>query len=153
MQSLSYFSPYRFSENDKNNILSLHGNFWTNFTPYSSSDIFQYQLTDHLPIFLNLYQPDTNSNKEKHKISFRIQNTVNIDKFTSELTNIDWDIVLNNEIFDVNYEKFSRIIEYLHNKCFPTATKYISFNKLTNPWIATDILKNIKLKNSLFKKL
>ena len=131
MQSLMYFPhisrPTRFPDTNDNTPPSLLDNVWTNFTPYSLSGIFQYQLSDHLPIFLHLFH--TNIVPEvKHKISFRVSNTTNNEKFSRALTEIDWDSALHLDDINGNFEIFLTFIQDLYNKNYPIVTKHVSSN-------------------------
>ena len=157
MQSLTYFPhisrPTRFPDANDDTAPSLLDHVWTNFTPFSLSGIIQYQLSDHLPIFLNLHQTNTGAQEVKQKISFRVNNIYNRNKFTHGLTLINWDTALNLDNINDNYEKFVTIIQNLYNKCFPIATKYISLKRLNSPWLTTAILNSIKYKSLLFKNL
>ena len=72
MQSLTYFPhisrPTRFPDTNDDTAPSLLDHIWTNFTPFSLSGIIQYQLSDHLPIFLNLHHANTHSRRETKNI-------------------------------------------------------------------------------------
>ena len=121
MQSLTYFPhisrPTRFPDTNDDTAPSLLDHVWTNFTPFSLSGIIQYQLSDHLPIFLNLHQADNGTQGYKQKISFRVHNVHNRNKFSHDLALINWDTVLNHDNVNDNFEIFLTTIQ--NQQMFP----------------------------------
>ena len=96
MQVLNYFPhisrPTRFPDNPYLGHPSLLDQIWTNFTSPSSSGIIHFNVSDHLPIFINI---TLNLNlDDKHKITLRIVNNSNKNLFTNELSKLNWDDLL-----------------------------------------------------------
>ena len=96
MQALNYSPhisrPTRFPDNPDLGHPSLLDQIWTNFTPPSSSGIFHFNVSDHLPIFINI---TLHLNlDDKHKITFRIINNSNKNLFTNGLSKLNWDDLL-----------------------------------------------------------
>ena len=153
MQALNYFPhisrPTRFPDNPDLGHPSLLDQIWTNFTPPSSSGIIHFNLSDHLPIFINITLNLTLN--YKHKITFRIFNSSNYNLFTNELTNVNWDDLLSSPNTNENFNAFQDKIYTLYNAYFPLKTKFISSKRLQNPWISSGLLNSIKYKCTLFK--
>lgn len=153
MQALNYFPhisrPTRFPDNPDLGQPSLLDQIWTNFTPPSSSGIIHFNLSDHLPIFINITLNFTLD--YKHKITFRIFNGTNHNLFTNELSKVDWDEILSSHNTNENFNAFHDKINTLYNECFPIKTKFISTKRLQNPWISSGLLNSIKYKCTLFK--
>lgn len=153
MQSLNYFPhisrPTRFPDNPTLGQPSLLDHIWTNFMPLSLSGIIHYCMSDHLPIFINIiHQTNTNA---KHKITFRIKNINNYERFSNELQNIDWEALLIRSNTNENFKLFYNLVYDFYNKCFPVKTKYVSTKRLRNAWLTTGLLNSIKQKCKLFK--
>ena len=62
--------PTRFPEGRQNGVPSLLDHIYVNFAPPSTTGIIHYQITDHLPIFLNFVIPKIH--QETYNIKFRI---------------------------------------------------------------------------------
>ena len=153
MQTLNYFPhisrPTRFPDSPDLGQPSLLDHIWTNFTPPSLSGIFQYCMSDHLPIFINITQQSRPN--IKHKINFRNFNNVNHNSFTNELHKIYWEKILILANTNDNFNVFLNTIYELYNKYFPIKTKYLTLKRLQNVWLTNGILNSIKHKCKLFK--
>ena len=156
MQSLNFIPlisrPTRFPEGGQNARPSLLDHIYTNFIHQSIAGIIHYQITDHLPVFLNMVLPDKPTSYEK--IKFRLLTSENKERFKRALIDVTWEEILTegNDI-NTNFEKFINIFERLYNKNFPVTTKIISNKRMMNPWITTGLLNSIRHKNSLYKKM
>ena len=153
MQSLNYFPhisrPTRFPDNPTLGQPSLLDHIWTNFMHLSQSGIIHYCMSDHLPIFINIiHQINVNA---KHKITFRIKNSNNYEKFSKELQKINWEELLTLPNTNDNFKLFYNIVYDYYNKCFPIKTKYVSTKRLRNAWLTNGLLNSIKHKCKLFK--
>lgn len=141
MQSYNFFPlisrPTRLPLNNSTGSPSLLDHIWTNFTVPSSPGILLSPLSDHLPVFLNL--PTLEKLPENHKISFRVRNHDNCTKCKTNLTDVDWNLML------THHE--------INNNCnlFPKVTKLISTKRLQKPWISQGIIKTIQHKFTIYK--
>ena len=97
MQSLNYIPiisrPTRFPEGNQRGNPSLLDHIYVNFTLPSISGIIQFDLTDHLPIFVNILLPQKQDNLN-YKIKFRDFNENNQALFTRRLCGIVWEDLL-----------------------------------------------------------
>lgn len=153
LQSLNFFPhisrPTRFPDSSALGQPSLLDHIWTNFLPRSLSGIIHFSISDHLPIFININTeafPNT-----KHKITYRVINANNNNKFTSELEGINWEELLVLPNTNENFNLFHNIVNECYNKCFPIKTKFITAKRLHNAWLSSGILNSIKHKCKLFK--
>ena len=144
--------PTRFPEGDQNARPSLLDHIYTNFIHQSISGIFHYQITDHLPIFLNMVLPEKPCST--YNVKFRVFTEENKQLFKRELINVTWEEVLSidNDV-NQNYDSFIGIFNRLYNKFFPVKVKNISCKRMLNPWISTGLLNSIRHKNKLYKEL
>ena len=153
LQTVNFFPhicrPTRFPDNIDLSEPSLLDHIYTNFNNSFTSGILHYQISDHLPIFLNI----SISSKSQifHNIKFRLFNHWNKQKFRNKISIINWDNILNNDDVNSNFDAFLSNIKHIYNECFPIVTKTISEKRLNSPWINNDILNAIKTKNRLYK--
>ena len=153
MQSSNYFPhisrPTRFPDDNSTASPSLLDHIWTNFTDPSSSGILFSPLSDHLPVFLNL--PSIEKLNETHKISFRVKNYENCEKFRTKLSEINWNSLLVHHDTNINCNLFLDTIYTLYYSSFPKTSKQISTKRLKKPWITQGIIKSIHHKFNLYK--
>ena len=139
----------RFPQGKQAGNPSLLDHIYIIFTPPSTSGILHYDITDHLPIYLNFQMPEPINNS--FKIKFRIFNQDNEQKFTRKLAFTLWEELLTkndaNENFDIFYLQF----EKMYNECFPITCKTISSKRIERPWLSNGLITSIKNKNKLFK--
>ena len=156
MQSLSFIPlisrPTRFPEGNQNARPSLLDHIYTNFIHQSIAGIIHYNITDHLPVFLNMVLPEKPNSTEK--IRFRLFTRENKDLFKRELITVTWEEILIDESdINTNFNRFICLFNRIYNKHFPVITKIISNKRMMNPWITTGLLNSIRHKNKLFKKM
>ena len=108
-------------------------------------------ITDHCPTFLRIPIITNNYLNAKTKISFRLVNAANKDKFSHMLRNLNLDSVRDRNINIFTDALISRINE-IYCTCFPLKIKYISNKQINNPWVDRSILNLIK-KSQYFKLL
>ena len=154
MQSMNYFPhilrPTRFPDNPQLGKPSLLDHVWTNFLLPSLSGILYYNISDHLPVFINLIKQSTPNSM--YKKTFRDFSNYNQDKFTYELQQIDWENLYHMTNANESFNYFIDTISKLYNKCFPMKTKFISHKRLQNPWLTTGLMNSIKQKFNLLKQ-
>ena len=141
--------PTRFPDTLNLSEPSLLDHIYTNFNNNFTSGIMHYQISDHLPIFLNISIPPKSRNF--HKIEFRLLNERNKQNFSNKISLIDWNDVLTINDVNGNFETFLSKIYQLYNESFPIVSKQISEKRLNSPWINQKILNAIKTKNKLYK--
>ena len=143
--------PTRFPEGAQLGAPSLLDHVYLNFTPPLVSGILHYKISDHLPVFTNIFVP-----KDKcppNRIKFRVFSQTNKELFTRGLCDIEWENILThdnvNENFDLFYDKFSEIYE----RHFPIKTKVISHKRYNCPWLTSGLMTSIKTKNVMYKHM
>ena len=142
--------PTRFPPN---NIVSpsLLDHTWVNSYNHIQSAIYKIDITDHCPTF-SFLKLNTNISNEKTKISFRLYNEINYNKFYETLSNFRWDFNNHNDIND-KFQYFYNTLNKIYTKNFPLKTKQISKNRASKPWLTQAILDSIKTKARNFKLL
>ena len=151
LQSLTFMplisKPTRFSSNDAT-LPTLLDQMWSNFPMNYSSGIIIHDLTDHKPIFLLLdcdKRPD-----DLVKISFRIYDDNSYDKFFSEISNINWNEVISDDI-NSSMSRVENILNSIYCNCFQIKHKFVSTKRSKKPWLTSSILKSIRTKSHKFK--
>ena len=143
--------PTRFPPNDSGSP-SLLDQIWTNKPTASyKCGIILSDLTDHYPTYYHTPIPVDNSShgSEKIKISFRLINEENNDRFALALSSFDWSFIETLSV-DTSVEFFISQLNSLYQKYFPLKTKYISLKKALNPWMNDYISKLIKYKSQYY---
>ena len=114
------------------------GNFWCD-------------ITDHLPNFVLL----RNNPKNRHKLNnlpfIKLYSPKNIQKFKSNVSNINWDDLHRCNNLNEGYIFFHTQITECYNKCFPTVrlSRKHARDKL---WVTKGIKQSSNHKNKLYKK-
>ena len=142
--------PTRFPQGRQLGTPSLLDHLFINFSPASTAGILHYDITDHLPIFLNLHLPKPI--ETSYSIKFRIFNEENETKFTRKLAYTLWEEILIDPDVNNNFDLFYSTFERLYNECFPIKTKIISAKRFQSPWLSSGLINSIKNKNKMFKK-
>ena len=155
IQSLNYIPiisrPTRFPEGNQRGTESLLDHIYVNFTLPSIAGILQYDISDHLPVFMNILLPDRHDNVN-YKIKFRIFNDTNKGIFTRRLCDVEWEDLLSDDVsVDVNFDLFYGKFYSLYNQCFPVTCKTISNRRVKNAWITSGLLTSIKRKSTLYR--
>ena len=148
IQSLNYIPiisrPTRFPVGNQRGNESLLDHIYVNFTLPSISGIIQYDLLDHLPVFVNTLLPQKHDNLN-YKLKFKIFNKTNKALFTRRLCNIDWEDILSADRgVDENFDTYYNVFNNLCNDCFPITTKQVSNQRVKNPWITSGLLTSIR---------
>ena len=128
---------------------SLLDHIWVNQLQYNNSGILLSDLTDHCPIFIHL--PYISSNNNSIKITFRVHEQENIDKFLQKLSSINWNFEEEVQCVDRLTTNFISKLNETYQKCFPLKTKQIGAKRLQKPWLTSGILKSIKTKSNYYK--
>lgn len=113
------------------------------------SSVFDYNITDHSLILINILH------KEPNKVKLKISGERKIDflQLNDALKSESWNEVYHaedvNKAFDVFLEVLNR---YIHK--FSSQNKYRNnkYNKL-KPWITSELISKINYKNSMYKKM
>ena len=132
---------------------TLIDNIFTNcFTQNIVNGIILNDLSDHLPVFA---LSSTKFEKPNNETTYytRDYNDLNIIKFQTKLSQVEWTRVLigqdPNRLYDVFAEEYYRHFE----DCFPLKiSKLNSCRKSKSPWITKGLLTSVKKKNKLYKK-
>ena len=156
--SCSYFpkilSPTRITENSQ----TLIDNFFTKFSPLFhtiQSGILTHRLSDHQPYFLNISQPHSLPHSKPHPKYKYIDNMTN--KAKSEFQNILKN-KLNIDLFTCNdpqndYDTLHSILSDAHSVCFHSKRVRCNRRKVAKlPWITPGLIKSIRSRNKLYKR-
>ena len=153
LQTLNFFPhisrPTRFPDTYNLGEPSLLDHIYTNFFHNFSSGIIHYQISDHLPIFLNITVPSRSNNL--HKLEFRIFNQTNKQEFTQKIRMINWNAILSEHDVNDNCKIFLDNVNKTFENCFPIKSKRITEKRLNNPWITQAVINSIRTKNYLYK--
>ena len=154
MRSLHYFQtitqPTRYPPQE-NQSPSLIDHMWYNALSIHNTGIISHSFSDHLPTFLQILLPDSDnlSQKEYIKITFRLNNENNRDKFSHMIDDFDWASVASD---DVNgyVENFVKKLDQIYCSAFPIKTKSIPKHKAMNPWFSPYLKELVKHKSIYF---
>ena len=152
MQLLSFVplisKPTRFPPGDTETPPSLLDHVWTNAMVNCNSGIIFSDVSDHLPIFLHL-SIESNLPSSK-KIQFRYFDDSCMENLLCDISALDWNDIFCDNI-NLSMAKFEEVINYLYCKNSSLKTKYISYKRLSKPWMTSAIFNSIKTKSKLFK--
>lgn len=115
-----------------------------------NSGVINYPISDHLPIFLSVNHA-ADIRQVEQQCSFRCVNTFTLSEFTSGISNVVWDDVLNECDPEIAYDKFMSIFTSVYYKCFPSKIAARS-KKARKPWITPHLLKLIENRDKLYRK-
>ena len=158
MQTLNFFihisRATRFPIGNQTGEPALLDHIFTNFHNSFKTGILHYDISDHLPVFINIPLPsrvNSDSFSLTSKKQYRLHSMANKAKFSELLSNTNWDNILDTNDVNTNTEKVIKHVMDLYNDSFPLKTKFISQKRSQNPWITNAVLNSIKNKNKLFK--
>ena len=134
-----------------NEIPSLLDHIWINdFIPHQCG-IIDLDITDHLPIFINIFSTKV-SRIPKIKLNFRINNQSCKRNFKSNIEQFDWNSIKHADP-DVYMKKFLNSLDLMYCDSFPKKSKFISPEHYKNPWITQPLKKLINAKSQYFNLL
>ena len=154
MRSIHYFQtitqPTRYPPQE-NQSPSLIDHMWYNALSIHNTGIISHSFSDHLPTFLQILLPDSDNSSQKEyiKITFRLNNEINRDKFSHLIEDFDWASVASD---DVNgyVENFVKKLDQIYCSAFPIKTKSIPKHKAMNPWFSPYLKELVKHKSIYF---
>ena len=158
LNSLNYFSlinnDTRFSNNDTDlsQCRSAIDHTWVNELMPFESAIIRFDETDHRPCISHLnYDAFTNIYQSFKTIEFRPFKTENFEDLVWQLSNIDWNSILNINDPETSCYRFMNIIDSLYCNSFPLKIKNISEKRLKNPWLTPFVKEKINFKSQSLK--
>ena len=158
MQTLNFFihisRPTRFPIGNQTGSPSLLDHIFTNFHHNFQTGILHYDISDHLPVFINiplLFKDNSENSCQTIKKQYRIYSIANKSKFTDLVSNTNWDLLMNSNDVNRNTETFINHVKSLHEDCFPLKTKHVSLKRIQSPWISNGVINSIRNKNKFFK--
>ena len=131
---------------------SLIDNIFTNDlfdTDKILNGILYTDISDHFPVFHIDYS--TIGDPRPTHIYKRFYSEKNIDKFSSNIQNIDWSEVSSCTDAQLAYSMFHVKITKHYNECFPLTKVKLGYRN-RKPWLTSALKKSIKVKNKLFKR-
>ena len=151
MMSMGMYSLIKSPTRITSKSNSILDNFYTNFiTDILSSGIINYELSDHLPIFLNIKLEKHIEINNGQVIYKRTLNKKNIEKLINDLSSIDWNYLYNSDNVEFCYDKFINTFLNSYNGCIPLKSVHIKNNKI-KIFITNKIKNAINKKNRLYK--
>ena len=144
--------PTRFSQNAVSSSNLDH--IWINSLSNYTSGIINIDISDHLPTFYHSYLPYTNNDlNKKIRIEFRPFSEEKLELLASKFFNTNWDDIMQSyNCTDTLMEYFLEKLDYCYCDCFPVKIKYLSFKRILNPWIGSELLREIRLKSDYYKQ-
>ena len=131
---------------------ALLDHIWSNFKIGHNhiSHILHLPITDHFPVS---YIFNINNNPQTEMIKFRIFDENNFYNFTSLLTNLSFNQILNINDPNNRFNYFFNSLLRFYNSSFPIKKKKVKNNTINAPWVTPDLKKCIKKKYKLFNLL
>ena len=151
VQLINKFTRYPNGPNSAINP-SILDHIWTCYLNISACGTIDYTSSDHLPVFCTLNLPTTTGNDDKIKIQSRPFSEENLSKFSNEISNINWDAVLDYNDPENSLNIFADKLNSLYSKCFPLKTKFISQKRVKNKWISHEVKLLINKKAETCRK-
>lgn len=139
--------PTRFSANS---VPSLLDHIWINNAIDYRCGVVTANIADHLPSYISIKPINKQNINDKTKISFRLKNETQREKFKIAVESFDWNSVKSFDI-DEYVENFDKTLNDLYCKCFPIKIKYVSNKQVINPWVTPRILELIHAKSEYFE--
>ena len=112
------------------------------------SGIIDLDITDHLPVYINLKLADY-FDDGKTKIQFRLINDERKAIFKQLLENFNWHSIVHDDS-DVYADTFLSKLDELYMSAFPLMTKMVSNKYVCNPWASKNLRKLIDAKSNYF---
>ena len=143
------------SKNIRNSSLIDHT--WTNFNNHIDSFIILCEISDHFPTLSIFSSPKNGKNNEKVSINFRDEpDDLSTARFLENLESIDFGFVKNSNINIVDrFQNFDNTLFDCYTSVFPLKTKCTSRNRISKPWITSELLlterSKISKKHELYK--
>ena len=114
--------------------ISLLDNIFISNTQSFESGLFQWDITDHYPVFTilkNLFQNFSHC----EIIKFRLINDRTLQNFYSSLSRCNFDTILNHENLDTAFDKLDKmLLDHLNRFC-PIISKRINKKDREKPWV------------------
>ena len=103
-------------------------------------------ISDHLPIFITLPYETSRQPKSQAFAYKRNYSSENMVRFKNDILNANWSSVYDSYGVDNKYNCFQKIIDKLHNDCFPLNKVKLNVKHQNKPCITPSILKSIRKK-------
>ena len=117
-----------------------------------SSDIIINDMSDHLPTVC-VIDSLLKSEKEPITITSRDTRPKNLSALEKQLSQVEWNSVLNSESCSDNMEKFLGILLKVMDQCIPICTHEIKHSKVRKePWVTPGIQRSIEKSKRLYSK-
>ena len=116
--------------------------------------IIKSSISDHFPIFVVFDNNKNNTTESKNsKISKRTFNEQNIESFKNDISETNWDVLLN-QCSNANkmFETFLKRFLYMYEKNFPIKEHIVKTKDLLTPWMTKGMKKSSKQKQKLYIK-
>lgn len=117
----------------------------------SFSGVLNVHISDHLPIVLLLSTPPSIHKVPDGRVITRDISSSNLDRFRDAISLVEWSDIMRTTDPDTAYDCFHEKFKMVYYNCFP----YKSFNcvrKGKKLWITKKCLKEIRIKNKLYKE-
>ena len=129
---------------------SLLDQIWVNNLNYFASHIVPLDITDHYPVYLTWIGRERPKNCDKTRINFRIHNERNFVAFGEALNTYLNSYSVSHDI-NFSVSSFTSELDSIYNLCFPMKCKYLSHNRIKQPWLTTENINSIRKKSEYYK--
>ena len=150
MFSYSFFSaitkPTRVTEKSVTLIDNIFHNCYSEVSN-NFSGILYTDVSDHFPVHHIDYSVTVCSQRKTFKI--RIFSVTNMERFTSEISEKNWNTVLNDNEPQNGYTTFHSEFCEMYDACFPIKMLKEGY-RIWKPWLSEEMKRSIKLKNKLY---
>ena len=130
--------------------ISLLDNIFISNTVAFESGLFQWDITDHYPVFTilkNLFQNFTNS----EIIKFRLINERTLHNFYSSLSRCNFDNIVNHENLDSAFDNLDNILlDHLNQFC-PIISKRINKKDREKPWVNSFVKRLFAIRQNKYR--
>ena len=99
-------------------------------------------ISDHLPIFCICFENNPTVNKKNETITIREKNEYNLNKFSEQLSRVNWSELEGFNDPNQSYKAFHFEFTKIYNTCFPVKHIKRKHHFLSKPWLSKGILKH-----------
>lgn len=138
----------------RDNSHTLIDHTWSNdYANFVSGSIILNHISDHFPTISNFKLSLNKIKTETYKyITYREFSDLNHLKFSEELSQVQWDLVLTSTDANIAYSYFSLFICNVFEKCFPFVTRKFKVRYKDKKYITPQIRSLMRERDKLYKK-
>ena len=133
---------------------SILDHIWISNENYEfRSGVLHFDVTDHLPTFVNFNCNKNNQGNDKNCYYFRPYADQKFISLQTKLLNTNWPSIIGHDIIDIDTAciNFTKYLNETYCQFFPKKRKKFSNLGKRNPWVTSEIKNYIRLKSLFFK--